>query len=315
VSFNFFDTTAFHRVIPGFMIQGGDPNSRHGPTSTWGFGQPNQPTVNAEFTVAKHLRGILSAARSSNPNSATSQFFICVAAAPNLNNNYSVYGRVVSGMNIVDTIVNAPRNSNDLPNVKHEMFITKIGSNDTVPNAPSLILPANGTGGINIANYLQLKWSSVPDAIIYNVEVSDDFLFQNIVQSFDSPNLSQFINGLSNFTVYYWRVRTNNGGHFSPWSQEWTFNTFDNAVGINKQTGITDKPIVFPNPGAGKFTFSKIERGTTIQIFDITGREIFETVSKENSAVVDLEGKNKGVYFYRTTNLAKEVQQGKLIVK
>ena len=77
VSKQFYDTTAFHRVIPGFVIQGGDPNSRHGPKPTWGQGQAGQPTVNAEFTAAKHVRGILSAARSTNINSATSQFFIC----------------------------------------------------------------------------------------------------------------------------------------------------------------------------------------------------------------------------------------------
>src|SRR4051812_41631478 len=103
VSQSFYDTTAFHRVIAGFMIQGGDPNSRHGPMNTWGYGQPGQPTVNAEFSVAKHLRGILSAARSANINSATSQFFICHAAAPNLNGSYSIYGRVTSGINFVDT--------------------------------------------------------------------------------------------------------------------------------------------------------------------------------------------------------------------
>src|SRR5437868_7957173 len=84
VSKQFYDTTAFHRVVPGFVIQGGDPNSRSGPVSTWGYGQPGQPTVKAEFSVARHERGILSAARSNNINSATSQFFICVAPACNL---------------------------------------------------------------------------------------------------------------------------------------------------------------------------------------------------------------------------------------
>ncbi|HOZ87941.1 MAG TPA: peptidylprolyl isomerase, partial [Bacteroidia bacterium] len=98
VSTGFYDTTAFHRCVPSFVIQGGDPNTRHGPISTWGYGQPNQPTVNAEFGPVKHVRGSFSAARSSNINSATSQFFICVAAASNLNGQYSLYGRVTSGM-------------------------------------------------------------------------------------------------------------------------------------------------------------------------------------------------------------------------
>mgnify|MGYP001794821952 CR=1 FL=1 len=70
VSVSFFDSTAFHRVIPGFMIQGGDPNSKHGPKSTWGLGDTTQPNVNAEFSAAKHLRGILSAARDTAINSA-----------------------------------------------------------------------------------------------------------------------------------------------------------------------------------------------------------------------------------------------------
>ena len=105
VSVSFFDSTAFHRVIPGFMIQGGDPNSKHGPRATWGLGDPSQPLVNAEFSAAKHVRGILSAARDTPINSANSQFFICVAAAPWLDGQYSIYGHVIAGMDIVDTIV------------------------------------------------------------------------------------------------------------------------------------------------------------------------------------------------------------------
>ena len=92
VNVHFYDSTAFHRVIPGFMIQGGDPNSRSGPIATWGFGDPSQPTVNAEFSAARHLRGIVSAARDADKNSANSQFFICVADAACLKGEYSVYG-------------------------------------------------------------------------------------------------------------------------------------------------------------------------------------------------------------------------------
>ncbi len=108
VSIKFYDGTAFHRVIPGFMIQGGDPNSR--PTSGkpkmfWGTGEPGQAKVPAEFsTTLRHEPGILSAARTSDPNSATSQFFVCHAAAPSLDGQYSIFGRVISGMEIVDQV-------------------------------------------------------------------------------------------------------------------------------------------------------------------------------------------------------------------
>ncbi len=109
----------FHRVIPGFMIQGGDPNTKPG-----GAGQPGMggwsykgkgEMLGAEFNDRKHTRGILSMARSSDPNSAGSQFFIMHADAPFLDNQYTVFGEVVTGLDAVDRIVNSDRDGNDMP--------------------------------------------------------------------------------------------------------------------------------------------------------------------------------------------------------
>ncbi len=121
----FFDSLLFHRVIPGFVIQGGDPNSRNGAPDTWGMGAPGQPTVDAEFSKEMHKRGILSMARRGNDvNSATSQFFICVADVPSLDNQYTVWGRVTKGMDVVDKIALTPRDQRDRP--KQKAIITKM---------------------------------------------------------------------------------------------------------------------------------------------------------------------------------------------
>ena len=102
----FYDGIKFHRVMPGFMIQGGDPNTIAGDPSTWGSGgSPNK--LKAEFNAVKHKRGIVSAARTSDPNSASSQFFIMVADYPSLDGEYSVFGQVTKGMDVADKIVNA----------------------------------------------------------------------------------------------------------------------------------------------------------------------------------------------------------------
>jgi cyclophilin family peptidyl-prolyl cis-trans isomerase len=115
-SSGFYDSTTFHRVIPGFMIQGGDPNSKDDDRSNDGMGQPGQPTVPAEFSKLSHKRGIVSAARKGNDiNSATSQFFICVADAPHLDGQYTVFGKVTEGMDVVDKIVKVPRDQRDNP--------------------------------------------------------------------------------------------------------------------------------------------------------------------------------------------------------
>jgi peptidyl-prolyl cis-trans isomerase B (cyclophilin B) len=118
----FYDGTTFHRVIPGFMIQGGDPNSKSLDKASHGMGGPGY-TVKAEFNDKPHKRGTLSMARSGHPDSAGSQFFICVADAPFLNKQYTVFGEVVSGMDVVDKIVAQQRDPKDNPIDRIEMKV------------------------------------------------------------------------------------------------------------------------------------------------------------------------------------------------
>ena len=118
----FYDETIFHRVIPGFMIQGGDPNSKNHDKSSHGMGGPDHK-VKAEFSDKKHKRGILSMARSGQPDSAGSQFFICVADAAFLDGQYSVFGEVITGMEVVDKIVGQPRDARDNPDERIEMKV------------------------------------------------------------------------------------------------------------------------------------------------------------------------------------------------
>jgi peptidylprolyl isomerase len=93
----FYDGVVFHRVIPGFMAQGGDPTGS-------GMGGSKKPNLKAEFSNAPHVRGVCSMARSSNPNSANSQFFICFDDATFLDNQYTVWGEVTQGMEAVDAL-------------------------------------------------------------------------------------------------------------------------------------------------------------------------------------------------------------------
>src|SRR5687768_6016829 len=103
----YYNDVIFHRVIPGFMIQGGDP------TGT-GSGGPGYK-LKAEFNKTRHTRGVLSAARSSDPNSAGSQFFIMHDDSPHLDGQYTAFGKVTSGIEVVDKIVALPRGGGDRP--------------------------------------------------------------------------------------------------------------------------------------------------------------------------------------------------------
>tara|TARA_Y100001934_G_C12012957_1_gene613169 strand:+ start:98 stop:700 length:603 start_codon:yes stop_codon:yes gene_type:complete len=132
----YYNGTIFHRVIPGFVIQGGDPNSKNDDRSRHGtgghaakyYGVGNEKDSSSwmlpsEFNSIEHKLGILSMARAQDPNSAGSQFFICDANAPMLNNNYTVFGKVIEGQPIINQIVNSKRDGRDNPLEKIEMTI------------------------------------------------------------------------------------------------------------------------------------------------------------------------------------------------
>ena len=115
----FYDGVIFHRIIPGFMIQGGDPDGT-------GMGGPGY-SIKGEFTSngfennLKHERGILSMARTGNPNSAGSQFFIMVDNSPHLDGQYASFGKVTDGIEVVDEIVNTERDRRDFPIVTQKI--------------------------------------------------------------------------------------------------------------------------------------------------------------------------------------------------
>jgi peptidyl-prolyl cis-trans isomerase B (cyclophilin B) len=110
----FYDGTLFHRVIPGFMVQGGDPNSKQDDKRLHGTGGSGK-NVSAEFSKEPHKRGAVSMARSGHPDSASSQFFIVVEDASHLDNQYTLFGRVISGMEVVDAIVAEETDHRDNP--------------------------------------------------------------------------------------------------------------------------------------------------------------------------------------------------------
>lgn len=119
----FYNGTTFHRVIPKFMIQGGDPNSKNPDRSSHGMGGPGYK-VKAEFNSKPHKRGVLSMARANDPDSAGSQFFICVADSHFLDWQYTAFGEVVSGMEAADAVVAMKRDGRDNPLERVEITVT-----------------------------------------------------------------------------------------------------------------------------------------------------------------------------------------------
>ena len=143
----YYNGTTFHRVIPGFMIQGGDPNSKDLDRMNdgtggragkfFGIGRENDPeswTVPAEFNDTPHQRGTLSMARSQNIDSGSSQFFICHDNAPFLDEQYTVFGQLISGIEVVDEIVNSERDPRDNPIDRVEMTVSLVDKSEAIKN-------------------------------------------------------------------------------------------------------------------------------------------------------------------------------------
>ena len=128
----FYDGQCFHRVIKGFMIQGGDPNTKDdSKKDAWGMGGPGY-TINAEFNSKHHARGILSMARTSDPNSAGSQFFICHGDCGQLDGQYTVFGNLIKGFDVLDKIATTPTEGPDRPVTRVNIDSIKIVPADSV---------------------------------------------------------------------------------------------------------------------------------------------------------------------------------------
>lgn len=176
----FYDGTIFHRIIPGFMIQGGDPNTKDGDQNTWGTGGPGN-FVNAEFNTIKHNRGIVSMARSTDPNSAGSQFFIVHKDSNFLDEQYTVFGRIVTeeSFETLDKIASVETGDKDIPVNTEQVKITKaeLVIRSDVPDLLELLDPERITMPITSSSDSQLELSDPEKTTITNS--SENQLYEN----------------------------------------------------------------------------------------------------------------------------------------
>ncbi len=234
-----YDQTAFHRVIPDFVIQGGDPNSISGPESSWGTGDPSQPTVNAEFTNIKHLRGRVGMARVEDVNSATSQFYICHGSPTFLDTRYTVFGETVSGFHVIDTVALAPRNASDRPLTKISVIVTYEGEDTTRPGVPVPLTPTMNASKVSTTVNTPFTWTAGSESLRSIIEISEDPLFASdvLADTVESPTTS--VKLPAGLTKYHWRARADNGGALGDWSETFVLTT-----------GVAAPPLLEPANGA-----------------------------------------------------------------
>lgn len=296
----FYDSLAFHRVVPGFVIQGGDPNSKKGPRNTWGQGQSWQKDIPAEFNPVSHQRGVFSAARSTDINSANSQFFVCVAAATSLDWNYTAYGNTISGMSVVDNIVASARDANDNPLQKIEMFVKRIADDTSRLNAATIIQPADNATGIS-ANY-QFKWEALPGAVTYELEISRDANFATLDTVIKTNKTFLLVPSLKSGELqYYWRLQANNGGYKTPTAtRTFTTGTFPPSLVLPTQSQVLNSNFVL-------FTWNNVSNVTSYKLqvatnpnFTLASIKLEEDSINATSVVKFLEPNKK--HFWRVAS-------------
>lgn len=287
-----YDSTAFHRVISGFVIQGGDPNTIAGPDSTWGMGDPSQPNVDAEFNAVPYRRGVLGAARSDDPNSASSQYFICHGDAFFLNENYTAYGHVYEGLDVVDQVATTPTDNNDLPLDKVIVFITYTGENPSLLDSTILITEDSLTD----KNYfINLEWELNPEALFYEIQLSREEDFSVIEESKTAPDGDVLFTNLELEGIrYYWRVIAYDGAK-SVSSETRTFTTKFTS-GVENQI---QEPIQFYSTNNG-LSLSSIQDYEMIAVFDLNGKMIHQ--EPLNSTFISLPSLESGIYVVKLMN-------------
>ena len=139
------------------------------------------------------------------------------------------------------------------------------------------------------------------------------WLFINIIKNAEVGANTYTATGLSPLTKYYWRVKTNNGGHLSDYSDVWNF--YVSAVGIDENKAYSGNIKVAPNPSKGIFVFDNIEKGNQIEILDLQGKIIFNALSQGKSTVVNISDQPRGVYFYSVISLNGIISNGKIILE
>jgi hypothetical protein len=199
------------------------------------------------------------------------------------------------------------------------MFITYVGSNDSIPNKPVLNTPANHTGTINVASQQMFKWNNVPGAVIYTLEIASDSLFTNIVKTVETGNLLTYIsNTFASNTQYFWRVIANNGGHYSNYSNIWDFGaatTNTLVTGISSNNAPVSELTVYPNPSNSRFTISGLAIGDQVDVYDLQGKLIYQAKAKETLHTIDLEAQPKGIYNCLLISDGKEKSRQRLILR
>ena len=306
ITISFYDSLAWHRVVPNFVIQGGDPNSLHGPRNTWGEGDSSQANVPAEFSKVNQVRGIIGAARDTDINSANSQFYVNTVNNSSLTSNYTSYGIVVEGMDVVYDIEASPRDGNDNPLEKIEMFVTKIGLNESIPDVPALVEPADGYEGFTKGT--NIVWTPDSLALLSFIEISKNAEFTDIVYA-DSfgvavgkPDVSIKFSGAEiGLITYYWRVRGNNGARFSEYSDVRSFTTSIVAPELlfpeYASTGVVSNPLLDWEPVDGASSYR-------LQIVKTLPNFSDSRLLLDDSGIVDTEKQIEGLesstrYYWR----------------